>query len=139
MMRRIAASGAFLLGALVAAHAPALAQAERDWASDFLSGEGALTCARYVAVVDAFRPYAAGGERSRAALVAEGNYWQAEAWMLGYVEGLNSSNGEPMRDYDRASMREWVYAWCKRNPARLLSQASWAFWHEVGGAPWFSN
>ncbi len=81
-----------------------------------------------------YRPYQSGRDDSLEAWQAAAGYWQYEEWIEGYVEGIDSFS-PPTARYDNAGMREWIYQWCQKNPLKMVANAAWAFWHEIGGKP----
>lgn len=99
---------------------------------EFVRGAGGSSCATYVQVYDAYKPFI-GNEAGLVATQAYENYGQFESWLQGYLFGLDSWNKGQIRQYDRASMQIWIYDYCQRKPLDIVANAGLAFYREVGG------
>jgi hypothetical protein len=106
---------------------PSLAQK-----STIIRGVGTMSCANYIQAYDAYRPFI-GNETGIGASVAIGNYEQYEAWIQGYLFGVDSWNKRQVRQFDRAAMQVWVYDYCQKHPLALVANAALAFYREIGG------
>lgn len=95
-------------------------------------GAGGLSCATYVQAYDAYRPYI-GNEDGLAAQAALRNYAQYEAWLQGYMFGVDSWNKKQIKPYDRAELQVWVYDYCRKHTMDIIANAGLAFYRAVGG------
>jgi len=66
-------------------------------------------------------------------MLAIGTYEQYEAWIQGYLYGVDSWNAGQIRQFDRAGLQLWVYNYCQQHPLELVVNAALAFYKEVGG------
>jgi hypothetical protein len=93
-------------------------------------GGGSESCAQYVQAYDQYRALVASGTTASQAIT---NYLQYEAWIQGYLFGVDSWNRGGIRDFDRTGMQLWVYGYCQKNPAQLIADAALAFYRGLGG------
>jgi hypothetical protein len=98
----------------------------------FVRGAGGQSCASYVQAYEAYRPFI-GNETGIGASVAIGDYEQYEAWIQGYIFGVDSWNKRPLRHFDRAAMQVWIYDYCQKHPLEIVANAALAFYREIGG------
>lgn len=113
--------------ALVVLASPASAQKPTT-----IRGAGGFSCATYVQAYDTYRPYI-GNEDGLAAEAAVQNYAQYEAWLQGYLFGVDSWNKKQIKPYDRAELQVWVYDYCQKHPMDIIANAGLAFYRAVGG------
>jgi hypothetical protein len=64
---------------------------------------------------------------------ATSNYAQFEAWIQGYLFGVDSWNKHQIKNFDRAGMQLWVYTYCQKHPLDIVANAALAFYRELGG------
>jgi hypothetical protein len=100
-------------------------------------GAGGSSCGKYVEVYDAYRPFIDGNGNAGGIVgwQATANYWQYEEWIEGYIYGMDSRvyNARPLRSWDQAGMRVWIYNYCHKHPVDVLANAALAFFKELGG------
>jgi hypothetical protein len=96
-------------------------------------GAGAQSCGQYVQAYDQYRPFANGNTGGVMASAAIGNYAQYEAWIQGYLFGVDSWNRQQLRDFDRAGMQLWIYNYCEKRPLEIIANAALAFYRTLGG------
>jgi hypothetical protein len=93
-------------------------------------GAGSETCAQYIQAYDQYRTLSASGTTASQAIT---NFLQYEAWIQGYLFGVDSWNRGEIRDFDRAGMQLWVYGYCQKHSLQLIADAALAFYRELGG------
>lgn len=93
-------------------------------------GAGSESCAQYVQAYDQYRTLVASGTTASQAIT---NYLQYEAWIQGYLFGVDSWNRGEIRGFDRAGMQIWVYGYCQKHSLQLIADAALAFYRELGG------
>jgi len=100
-----------------------------------IHGAGSSSCGKYVEVYDAYRPFIDGNAGGVVAWQATANYWQYEEWIEGYIFGMDTRvyRAHPLRDWDQAGMRVWVYNYCQKHPIDVVANAALAFFKELGG------
>jgi hypothetical protein len=107
---------------------PAIAQRP-----EVIRGAGSFSCGAYVQAYDAYRPFAGGNDGGMIASQATSNYAQFEAWIQGYLFGVDSWNKHQIKNFDRAGMQLWVYTYCQKHPLDIVANAALAFYRELGG------
>ena len=93
-------------------------------------GAGSESCTQYVQAYDQYRTFIASGTTASQVI---SNYLQYEAWIQGYLFGVDSWNRDKITDFDRAGMQVWVYGYCQRHSPQLIADAALAFYRELGG------
>lgn len=96
-------------------------------------GAGSQSCGQYVQAYDQYRALAGTVASGTMTSQAIANYLQYEAWIQGYLFGVDSWNRRQIRDFDRAGMQLWVYGYCQKHPFELIADAALAFYQELGG------
>jgi hypothetical protein len=118
-----------LLVYMAVASIPSVAATQKTVA---LRGAGGESCAAYVQAYDAYRPFI-GNEQGIVASRAYENFYQYEAWIQGYLFGVDSWNKKPIKLFDRSAMQLWVYNYCQKKPLDVVANAALAFYKEIGG------
>jgi len=100
-----------------------------------IHGAGGSSCGKYVKVYDAFRPFMDGSAGDFVAWQATADYWQYEEWVQGYIFGMDTRvyGARPLRDWDQAGMRLWIYNYCQKHPVDNVANAALSFFKELGG------
>ena len=100
-----------------------------------IHGAGSSSCGKYVEVYDAYRPFIDGNSGGIVAWQATANYWQYEEWIEGYIFGMDTRvyAAHPLRNWDQAGMRVWIYNYCQQHPVDVVANAALAFFKELGG------
>jgi hypothetical protein len=93
-------------------------------------GAGSESCAQYIQAYDQYRSLVGSGATASQAITT---YLQYEAWIQGYLFGVDSWNRGVIRDFDRAGMQLWVYGYCQQHSAQLIADAALAFYRGLGG------
>ena len=96
-------------------------------------GAGSESCGQYVKAYDQYRALAGTVASGTTTSQAIANYLQYQAWIQGYLFGVDSWNRSPIRDFDQARMQLWVYDYCQKHPVELIADAALAFYRELGG------
>ena len=98
-------------------------------------GAGGSSCGDYVVAYDAYRPFIEGKSGGILEWQAEANYWQFEEWVNGYIYGMETRlyAQPPLRPWDEAGMRLWIYDYCQRHPIDVVANAALAFYKALGG------
>jgi hypothetical protein len=96
-------------------------------------GAGSFSCAVYVQAYDAYRPFADGNEGGVVAQTAAADFMPYEAWIQGYLFGVDSWNKDQIRSFDRAGLQLWVYNYCQKHPLDIVANAALAFYRSLGG------
>jgi hypothetical protein len=93
-------------------------------------GAGSESCAQYVQAYHQYRAPSASGATASQAIT---NFLQYEAWIQGYLFGIDSWNRGEIRDFDRAGMQLWIDGYCQKHAVQLIADAAEAFYRELGG------
>jgi hypothetical protein len=101
--------------------------------TEVLRGAGSASCGAYVQAYDDYRPFANANSVGLGASAAIGNYAQYEAWIQGYLFGVDSWNKRQIKKFDRAGMQLWFYNYCQQHPLTQIVNAALAFYRELGG------
>jgi hypothetical protein len=97
-----------------------------------IMGAGSLSCGSYVSAYEGYRPYA-NGVSGLLAMHAATSFFQYEAWIQGYIVGLNAMTAGNMRSIDEAGLQVWVYNYCSAYPLKKVVDAASQLYVELGG------
>ena len=65
--------------------------------------------------------------------VANGMHYQDVAWLLGFLNGIDTFNPYTTKQYNYETLNTWVMGYCKAHPSILLANAGLEFYKFIGG------